>query len=85
MLFALWLENFGDKTFLASIGLGVQYPDFKFFLVLGAIAAMVVCDFLAILCGKFLNKYISEKAMQRLSGTLFLLFGIMGLVSVLDL
>ena len=73
----------GDKTFLASIGLGVQYPHSKTALIAGAICAMVVCDFIAILFGKFLNKHISEKAMQKLSGILFLLFGIIGILGIL--
>jgi len=51
----------GDKTFLASIGLGVQYPNFKLSLILGAISAMVVCNFIAIIFGKFLNKHISYR------------------------
>ena len=72
----------GDKTFLASMGLGIQYPNYKLSLILGAIFAMVVCDFLAILCGKFLKKYISEKAMQKFSGILFFLFGILGFLSL---
>lgn len=78
----IMIGELGDKTFLASIGLGVQYPNFKFSLILGAIAAMVICDFIAILFGKFLNRYISEKAMQRFSGILFLLFGIIGFVTM---
>lgn len=73
----------GDKTFLASIGLGVQYPHSKIALIAGAICAMVACDFIAILFGKFLNKHISEKTMQKLSGALFLLFGIIGIVGIL--
>ena len=32
---------------------------------------MVSCDFIAILFGKFLNKHVSEKTMQKLSGILF--------------
>ena len=74
----IMVGELGDKTFLASIGLGVQYPHFKIPLMLGAISAMVVCDFLAILFGKFLNKHISESAMQKLSGILFLIFGVIG-------
>ena len=73
----------GDKTFLASIGLGVQYPHSKIALIAGAICAMVACDFIAILFGKFLNKHISEKTMHKLSGALFLLFGIIGIVGIL--
>ena len=78
----IMIGELGDKTFLASIGLGVQYPNAKLALVLGAICAMVVCDFIAILFGKFLNKYISEKAMQKLSGILFLIFGLIGIYNL---
>ena len=72
----------GDKTFLASIGLGIKYPGYKVSLIAGAISAMGVCDFIAILFGKFLNKYLSEKVMQKVSGILFLLFGIIGFFSL---
>ncbi len=76
------IGELGDKTFLASIGLGIQYPNFKVSLVIGAISAMVVCDFIAILFGKFLNKYVSEKVMQKISGALFILFGLIGFFSM---
>lgn len=80
--FCIAVGELGDKTFFASIGLGVQYPNFKFSLVLGAVSAMVVCDFIAIIFGKFLNRYISEIAIQKLSGILFLIFGIIGFFSM---
>ncbi len=76
------IGELGDKTFLASIGLGIQYPNFKIPLVIGAISAMVVCDFIAILFGKFLNKYVSEKVMQKVSASLFILFGLIGFFSM---
>lgn len=75
------IGEFGDKTFLASLGLGIQYPSFKLFLILGAVLGMVVSDFIAVLFGKFLNSRISEKTMNLLSGSLFLAFGILGLIS----
>ena len=75
----IMIGELGDKTFLASIGLGVQYSNYKFSLILGA---MVVCDFIAIIFGKFLNKHISENAMQKLSGVLFLIFGFIGFISM---
>lgn len=68
----------GDKTFLASIGFGIQYPHSKIVLVVGAILGMVVSDSIAILFGKFLNRYISESTMQKISGILFLIFGLIG-------
>lgn len=78
--FSIAIGELGDKTFLASLGLGISYPNYKLFLIIGAILGMVVSDSIAIAFGKVLNKYISEKNMQKLSGILFLIFGIIGLI-----
>ena len=80
--FCIAFGELGDKTFFASMGLGVQYPGLKIPLVLGAVSAMVACNFIAIIFGKFLNKYISEKTLQKLSGILFLIFGLIGFFSM---
>ena len=72
--------EFGDKTFLASLGFGIEYPDYKKMLVIGAILGMVISDSLGIIFGKFLNKYISEEKMKKFSGVLFLIFGLVGLI-----
>ena len=71
----------GDKTFLASLGLGIQFPNFKLFLILGAILGMVASDSIAILFGKFLSNKVSDKCMNTLSGIIFLLFGFLGFIS----
>lgn len=75
---AIIVGELGDKTFLASIGFGIQYPNSKILLILGSIFGMVASNSLAIIFGKFLNKYISEEMMQKVSGILFLIFGIVG-------
>lgn len=75
---SIMFGELGDKTFLASIGFGVQYPNAKFMLVFGAILGMVASNSIAIIFGKILNKYISEAMMQKISGILFLIFGIIG-------
>lgn len=72
------IGELGDKTFLASIGFGIEYPHAKIMLILGAILGMVVSDSIAIIFGKLLNKYISDAVMQKISGILFLIFGIIG-------
>ena len=72
------IGEFGDKTFLASIGLGIQYPFYKFSLILGAILGMVISDLIAILFGKLLSNKISDKNIKIISGLLFILFGIIG-------
>lgn len=69
----------GDKTFLASIGLGVEYSLYKISLILGAIAGMIVSDLIAIIFGKALSHKIPENLMQKLSGILFLIFGFLGI------
>ena len=74
------IGEIGDKTFLASIGLGISYPNSKLFLIFGAILGMVMSDLLAILFGKFLLKKIPENLMQKLSGILFIIFGIIGFI-----
>lgn len=79
--FSIVVGELGDKTFLASLGLGISYPNYKLSLILGSILGMVVSDSIAIAFGKILNKYISETAMQKLSGVLFLIFGILGFIS----
>lgn len=76
--FSIMIGELGDKTFLASLGFGIQYPNAKVLLVLGAILGMIVSDSIAIVFGKFLSKYISESLMQKISGILFLIFGIAG-------
>lgn len=78
--FCIATGEIGDKTFLAALGLGISYPECKFFLVLGAILGMVLSDYLAILFGKFLSSKISPHMMSVLSGIIFLLFGIVGMV-----
>ena len=77
---SILVGEFGDKTFLASIGFGIQYPNCKFLLILGAILGMIASDSIAIVSGKFLSKYISEEKMQKFSGILFLIFGIAGFI-----
>lgn len=75
---AIMIGELGDKTFLASIGFGIQYPNSKILLILGAICGMIASDSLAIIFGRILNKYIPENIIKKISGILFLIFGITG-------
>ena len=77
---SIMIGELGDKTFLASLGFGIQYPNYKIFLVAGAIFGMIVSDCIAIISGKFLSKYISEETLHKFSGILFLIFGITGFI-----
>lgn len=81
--FSIAVGELGDKTFLASLGLGTQYPNLKLVLVLGAVLGMVISDFIAILFGKFLSNTLSTKMINTLSGFIFIIFGLFGLISFL--
>ena len=54
--------------------------NLKLSLIIGAILGMVVCDAIAIFFGKFLSNHISEESMKKLSGILFIIFGIIGFI-----
>ncbi|MCI9017207.1 MAG: TMEM165/GDT1 family protein [Clostridia bacterium] len=75
------IGELGDKTFLTSLGLGIQYPNSKFFLILGAILGMVVSDAIAIILGKFITKIFSTNFINSLSGLIFIIFGILGFIN----
>ncbi|MCI8273794.1 MAG: TMEM165/GDT1 family protein [Clostridia bacterium] len=77
------IGELGDKTFLASIGLGIQYPFFKIPLILGSICGMVASDSIAIFFGKWIGSKISSNLIELLSNSIFILFGIIGIVSLL--
>ena len=62
---SILVGEFGDKTFLASLGFGIQYPSYKLVLIIGAILGMIASDSIAIISGKFLSKYISEEKMKK--------------------
>lgn len=76
------IGELGDKTFLASIGLGIEYPLYKVSLICGAIAGMVISDLIAIIFGKALSHKIPDNIMQKLSGVLFLIFGFIGILNL---
>ena len=80
---AITVGELGDKTFLASIGLGFEYPNYKLSLITGAILGMVVSNFIAIVFGKFLESKISNKYIKIISSIIFIIFGVAGLWTLL--
>lgn len=76
------IGELGDKTFLASIGLGVEYPLFKVPLICGSICGMVASNSIAIFFGKWLGTKISSSTIEFLSNAVFILFGLIGFLSI---
>ena len=80
--FSIAIGELGDKTFLASIGLGLQYPLFKIPLICGSICGMVASNSIAIFFGKWLGTKISVSTIEILSNTIFILFGLIGFLNL---
>jgi len=76
------IGELGDKTFLASIGLGLQYPLFKIPLICGSICGMVASNSIAIFFGKWLGAKVSSSTIEILSNTIFIFFGLLGIIGL---
>ena len=79
----IFVGEFGDKTFLASLGLGLQYPNYKIALILGSILGMVLSNLIAIIVGKWLSLKLKEGTIEWLSNILFIIFGCLGFASII--
>lgn len=79
----IFVGEIGDKTFLASLGLGIQYPNFKLPLILGCICGMVFSNLLAIIFGKILNSKFNSKLIETLSNIIFIVFGALGFINII--
>ena len=77
------IGELGDKTFLASIGLGVEHPLFKIPLICGSICGMVASDSIAIFFGKWIGSKFSNHTIELLSNTIFILFGLFGILGLI--
>lgn len=77
------IGELGDKTFLASLGLGIKYPTYKISLILGSIMGMVLSNSFALFFGRFLGKKFNPNFVKVLSNILFLLFGGLGLITLI--
>ena len=78
---SIMIGELGDKTFLASLGLGINYPNCKISLILGSIMGMVLSNSLALFFGRFLGNKFNPKIINILSNILFIVFGIVGLIN----
>lgn len=81
--FSIAIGELGDKTLLASVGLGIDYPSYKLPLILGSILGMVGSNSIAIFFGKLLGKKFSEKSIKIFSNFIFITFGVVGIISLL--
>lgn len=77
---SIFIGELGDKTFLSSLGLGLQYPDFKLSLIIGCIFGMVASNAFSIVFGKLLMCKLKPETVEFFSNLAFIVFGILGLI-----
>lgn len=77
---SIFIGELGDKTFLSSLGLGLQYPDFKLSLILGCIFGMVASNAFSIVFGKLLMCKLKPETVEFFSNLAFIVFGVLGLI-----
>ena len=78
--FCIFIGELGDKTLLSSIGLGIQYPEYKISLIMGSILGMICSNLLAIIFGKLLSMKFHQNILEIISNSLFIVFGMIGLI-----
>jgi Ca2+/H+ antiporter, TMEM165/GDT1 family len=79
---AFFLAEMGDKTQLATISLAVKYNN-MFGVLCGTTLGMIVADAIGIIIGVVMKKHIPEKIIKWVSASIFIIFGLIGVYSVI--
>jgi len=71
----VFIAELGDKTQLATMLFAADKQVSKLTVFLGASAALVLTSALGVLAGTLISQFISEKQLQLIAGTGFILIG----------
>ena len=78
----LMCSEFGDKSQISALTLAANHPLSS--VILGGCAAQISCIVLAMLVGKVIEKHCPEKLTGLIGGLLFVVFGLVELLDILD-
>ncbi len=79
---AFIVGEMGDKTQIAAMTMAAQLGVWPLVLI-GAVSGMLVADSLGLVFGTLLHKRLPTKKMQLISGSIFLIFGLYGILRML--
>lgn len=79
-----FLGELGDKTQLTALTVAMD-SDNPFLILSGSIAAMISVGFIGIIIGTTLTKKVPSYIIKIISGTIFIIFGLVKIFSVSDL
>ncbi|HEY4642164.1 MAG TPA: TMEM165/GDT1 family protein [Thermoanaerobaculia bacterium] len=76
LLFTFFMTEMGDKTMLATVTLGAQYPNGLIAVWLGSTIGMVIADGLAVAVGTKLLQRIPDRVLRPGIAAIFILTGL---------
>ncbi|MBE9059872.1 TMEM165/GDT1 family protein [cf. Phormidesmis sp. LEGE 11477] len=76
----VFVAEWGDRTQIATIALAAANPPAG--VILGAVLGHSICAAIAVICGRWVCGWLSERTLIGLGGGLFLLFAILELSTV---